>query len=372
MNVEVDGDREMVGHAQLPQEGVILVNDRSQRYIFISPHHHPALDRLRHVLVNEAETFLFVFVAVLVLGCGGLTLMRTRAPDTFRVLTVGLVWLLPGLSVASNWFTVLWGVFSFITVWIFTLLRKNPLAKRTPRTVYTWYNFVYQVCNVGAGLGLVVMLLLSGSLGFSLVMISLYFGILGREFAILSVMRIASRLGYNRGAGDSEMPARQVARGICAICDDELPSLGMPSDADNSDGGGGELPSFCDTGNDVVVIGCHHAFHKFCIRGWAMVGKRDTCAVCNERVDLQNLFPQAWQKGGLAWGKLLDNLMCCLTFPPIICIVSLMAAAHLASFFYVDQIIDALGAAQKEQMQEQAIFFYQPPPKMPEVHILEQ
>jgi RING finger protein 121 len=32
---------------------------------------------------------------------------------------------------------------------------------------------------------------------------------------------------------------------------------------------------------------CGHEFHEFCIRGWCIVGKKQTCPYCHEKVDLK-------------------------------------------------------------------------------------
>lgn len=31
-------------------------------------------------------------------------------------------------------------------------------------------------------------------------------------------------------------------------------------------------------------------FHEFCIRGWCIVGKKQTCPYCKEKVDLKRIF----------------------------------------------------------------------------------
>ena len=31
-------------------------------------------------------------------------------------------------------------------------------------------------------------------------------------------------------------------------------------------------------------------FHEFCIRGWCIVGKKQTCPYCQEKVDLKRMF----------------------------------------------------------------------------------
>jgi len=37
-----------------------------------------------------------------------------------------------------------------------------------------------------------------------------------------------------------------------------------------------------------------YSFHEFCIRGWCIVGKRQTCPYCKEKVDLKRMFPSPY------------------------------------------------------------------------------
>lgn len=42
--------------------------------------------------------------------------------------------------------------------------------------------------------------------------------------------------------------------------------------------------------------------HSGCIRGWTIVGKKDTCPVCNEKVDLRALYvDRPWESRNLSW-----------------------------------------------------------------------
>lgn len=36
--------------------------------------------------------------------------------------------------------------------------------------------------------------------------------------------------------------------------------------------------------NPVIELGCKHKYHEFCIKGWTIVGKKDTCPACKEKV----------------------------------------------------------------------------------------
>jgi hypothetical protein len=80
---------------------------------------------------------------------------------------------------------------------------------------------------------------------------------------------------------------------------------------------GDELPSLLELaaepeGEDapdkerVITLNCRHRYHEFCIRGWMIVGKKDTCPYCNEKVDLKQTFTSPWEKTSIVWANLLD------------------------------------------------------------------
>ena len=48
---------------------------------------------------------------------------------------------------------------------------------------------------------------------------------------------------------------------------------------------GGEAPA-----EATIQLACKHTFHEMCIKGWTMVGKKDVCPVCMEKVDLKALY----------------------------------------------------------------------------------
>ena len=57
---------------------------------------------------------------------------------------------------------------------------------------------------------------------------------------------------------------------------------------------------------DTFRLSCGHEFHEFCIRGWCIVGKKQTCPYCHEKVDLKRMFPTPWEKPHMMYGQLLD------------------------------------------------------------------
>lgn len=58
------------------------------------------------------------------------------------------------------------------------------------------------------------------------------------------------------------------------------------------------------------LTSCPLSFHEFCIRGWCIVGKKQTCPYCKEKVDLKRMFSNPYpllarelQVGAGCWSK---------------------------------------------------------------------
>lgn len=55
-------------------------------------------------------------------------------------------------------------------------------------------------------------------------------------------------------------------------------------------------------GRSTVQLPCKHLYHDGCIRGWTLVGKKDTCPTCLEKVDLRLIFAdRPWETRNLSW-----------------------------------------------------------------------
>ena len=70
------------------------------------------------------------------------------------------------------------------------------------------------------------------------------------------------------------------------------------------------------------TLNCRHRYHEFCIRGWIIVGKKDTCPYCNEKVDLKSTFTTPWEKTSIVWANLLDMVRYLVVWNPIIIMVT--------------------------------------------------
>jgi RING finger protein 121 len=49
-----------------------------------------------------------------------------------------------------------------------------------------------------------------------------------------------------------------------------------------------------------------------------MIGKKDTCPYCSEKVSLKQVFKNPWEKQGILWAHLMDALRYLIVWNPII------------------------------------------------------
>lgn len=101
------------------------------------------------------------------------------------------------------------------------------------------------------------------------------------------------------------MPTRTLEPNVCAVCGNPL------------------LVSEHEEGvlENTYKLSCEHVFHEFCIRGWCIVGKKQTCPYCKEKVDLKKMFrnpypfervlsvlPHLWDYRSLVWKHLFKMI----------------------------------------------------------------
>eukprot|EP00210_Caulerpa_lentillifera_P009503 g9063.t1 len=178
--------------------------------------------------------------------------------------------------------------------------------------VYTWFFAVYR-CSVIIGIigytTFVVELLglapIFQDLGIAatpsiFLWYGLYFGILGRDCA-----EVASDWMQNGVMGGRRRLSVDINK--CGICHKDL--------CDQPDGQPPKNGKFEKT----VQLSCKHLFHEFCIRGWTLIGKKDTCPTCGEKVDLKALYMnRPWETTNLTWIKMLDAIRYLVVWNPIV------------------------------------------------------
>ena len=159
---------------------------------------------------------------------------------------------------------------------------QKPPEPSTPFRVYSWFFWGYRVCNILTGLGYACitveflgvsdLLVKPGAFantGIRMMFYGLYYGVLGRDAAELCADRLAVSMGYGKKGSEDNLPQRAIDPTKCLICGQAL-----------EDGGDQASTNSMRT----VVLGCGHSFHAFCIRGWTLVGKKETCPYCSEKV----------------------------------------------------------------------------------------
>lgn len=136
--------------------------------------------------------------------------------------------------------------------------------------------------------------------GMLFMLYGLYFGVLSRDFAEICAHRMASTIGYYT---DSGVPTKALSDDVCAICNEKFA---------------------VDEVEKRVKLPCGHEFHEFCIRGWSIVGKKQTCPYCSEKVDLKQLFPQPWSmtRQDVLFSQLLDALRYLVVWQPVIILLA--------------------------------------------------
>lgn len=154
-------------------------------------------------------------------------------------------------------------------------------------------------------------------LGTTVIFYGLYFGVLGRDIAEVCTEFIAVKIGvsnkkmylyiynlYWQYVSASGLPVKSALIDVCAICGQEMNAT---------------------EGEKCYKLNCRHLFHEFCIRGWCMVGKKQTCPYCKEKVDLKLMFSNPWERTHVQYASLLDFLRYIIVWLPVIFTASRLA-----------------------------------------------
>mmetsp|Transcript_7795 Transcript_7795/g.10387 ORF Transcript_7795/g.10387 Transcript_7795/m.10387 type:complete len:340 (+) Transcript_7795:126-1145(+) len=287
---------------------------------------------------EQAHHVIIVVAVIFLVGQFSLYKWKTTYPVSYRnVCAIGL-WVIPlGISVFHHhWrFAMVSLLYSTATIRILLLSRAKPLAPSTPRATYRWFMWAYYICLMTGISGyLILMLEMVGlrailhlpkqtiaSIGGTMLFYGLYFGLLGRDVAEVCAECISSTLGYTRRSREGHSPSPSEMT-ICALCGEDLPSVdGM------EDGGGYKETASKNTPprshEKMFKLDCGHCFHESCIRGWTIVGKKDTCPHCLEKVELRSLLSSSpWLKQSLVWINLLDALRYLIVWNPLFLVLA--------------------------------------------------
>ncbi|XP_048776384.1 E3 ubiquitin ligase Rnf121-like isoform X2 [Ostrea edulis] len=262
---------------------------------------------------------VLILIATLVVAQIVLVQWKQRHFKSYQRATLLGMWLIPvGFCLKFGWhrFIYIWIIFSIITGFIAFKATRKPISGSTPRLVYKWFLVIYKISYflgiVGymsvmftlLGLNLILLIKPQVSMDFGLLLLfyGLYFGVVARDFAEVCSDTMATHIGYYTPTG---LPGKRLDPNVCGICGN--PILVM----NNEDA---VIEATCK-------LGCDHIFHEFCIRGWCIVGKKQTCPYCKEKVDLKRMFPSPWDRPDILYGNLLDWIRYLVAWQPIIIIV---------------------------------------------------
>lgn len=75
-------------------------------------------------------------------------------------------------------------------------------------------------------------------------------------------------------------------------------------------------------------------FHEFCIRGWCIVGKKQTCPYCKEKVDLKRMFSNPYPLLFCSHEGLMSNMFLYhIVYVSIFCFHVAICLSHCDSLF---------------------------------------
>lgn len=272
---------------------------------------------------------------------------KSRYPKSYIHSSMIAMWTLPfGISAYRHWwrFVGIWVIITMITVVLVWRPLMMPNFARSgssiPRLLYKWFFTVYTLSSLVAVTGYAIVLLTffginlmlgikpntSLDIGFILLFYGTYYGVLCRDFTDFLVDKLAAQIGYYNPS--SALPSKSLRGNICAICgtdngdkesididglDREQTLLAETNSLNENEFHHDyeNLIEYSDPHTNpeerVFVLTCGHKFHEYCIYGWCLVGKRQVCPFCREKVDLSRLFSALpFQKPHYLYGNLLD------------------------------------------------------------------
>ncbi|KAM3965932.1 E3 ubiquitin ligase Rnf121 [Aphomia sociella] len=287
-----------------------LTSDEKLRY------DHQKLHELHRGHESMHTTMILILIGTLIVAQIIVVEWKKRHYRSYAFFTMVAMWSIPVLmSLKNHWwrFIIIWSIFTLLTAFVIRKSTYKPMSVTTPRLVYKWFYLIYKVsCFLGVFGYVVMMLTFLGlnimfghkpqqwmDVALMFLFYGLYFGVLGRDVAEYCTDKMAASIGYYTQEG---IPTRQLESNVCAVCGNQL------------------LVDVNEEGvlENTYKLTCSHVFHEYCIRGWCIVGKKQTCPYCKEKVDLKRMFTNPWDRPHILYGQLLDWIRWLVAWQPLI------------------------------------------------------
>lgn len=250
----------------------------------------------------QHQMILIIFLLTIIVSQALIILWKKYYFYSYSLFSLGALWIFPflfciytGISNSLR-FLLIWSLYSSYMAYLIHLARRPN--KNTPRFVYKSFRIIYFICYTAGIVGYFIIILQlffasshQTSLGSILFFYSLYFGVLGRDLVVVLSASMASSIGYYAGEGGG-ITRRFLRNDTCAICNDDTETTHR--------------------------LNCGHAYHDDCLRGWCVLGKKDVCAYCKEKVDMERFKRHQWDSNEVLYLQLLDGVRYFVVYQPII------------------------------------------------------
>lgn len=258
---------------------------------------------------------------------------------SYLTCSLAALWLFPFLISLKerNWrFILVWLCFTAINWFVLKKAMNKNLHATTPRLVYKFYHASFTgtlaIATMGYLLFMLNMFFFSSpkliDLSLILIFYGLYFGVVSRDLIDFAADHMASTIGYYCKEGS--LPNRLLRPNTCSVCGDMVdssettspPPPPPPSSSNDADLEDRPLISWIK-GKSVsnsfgVTLNCGHVFHTNCLHGWCLLGKKDICPYCREKVEMGLVHTNPWRDPEFVYGKFLDVIRFMIVGLPVL------------------------------------------------------
>ncbi|KAI5188820.1 RING finger protein 121/175 [Nematocida minor] len=230
-------------------------------------------------VINSIIALAIVFVGTQIASA----LWKRYHKKSFAAVSVSTLLFFPfvtGILARSYVFIAIWLAIAFVHLVVF----RDVLVGRRPKVlttnVYNVYRVVFQASLIFSTISYILV-----AYGFFKEKKNMYKGGVVSLLYILYftlIIRTCLDIISERASG-TILPSKaaKIKGNICPMCQSEM-------------------------NGDTITLGCKETFHKNCLKNWKILGKKDTCPSCKEKVNLSEIEMNPWQKNEYLFTKFLD------------------------------------------------------------------